>query len=52
MNQYDFHAHKPSANYHKSDIWLLISILLLWGFGLFTIFVCFLFFDNKKHENI
>ncbi|MBO4629505.1 MAG: cell division protein FtsW [Treponema sp.] len=40
MNQYDFYAHKPSANYHKSDIWLLISILLLWGLGLFTIFVC------------
>ncbi len=40
MNQYDFYAHKPSEKYHKSDIWLLISILLLWGFGMFTIFVC------------
>ena len=40
MNQYDFYAHKPSANYHKSDIWFLISVLLLWGLGMFTIFVC------------
>ncbi len=40
MNQYDFYAHKPTANYHKSDIWFLISVLLLWGFGMFTIFVC------------
>ena len=40
MNQYDFYAHKPSGTYHKSDIWLLISMLLLWGLGMFTIFVC------------
>ena len=40
MNQYDFYAHRPSERYHKSDIWLLVSILLLWGFGMFTIFVC------------
>ena len=40
MNQYDFYAHKPSEKYHKCDIWLLVSILLLWGFGMFTIFVC------------
>ena len=40
MNQYDFYAHRPSERYHKSDIWLLVSMLLLWGFGMFTIFVC------------
>ena len=40
MNQYDFYAHKPSENYHKSDIWLLISIILLWGLGMFTALVC------------
>ena len=40
MNQYDFYAHKPSEKYHKSDIWFLISVLLLWGLGMFTIFVC------------
>jgi len=40
IQQYDFYAHKPSEKYHKSDIWFLISVLLLWGFGMFTIFVC------------
>ncbi|MBP5603708.1 MAG: cell division protein FtsW [Treponema sp.] len=40
MTQYDFYAHKPAEKYHKSDIWLFISILLLWGLGMFTIFVC------------
>ena len=40
MNQYDFYAHKPAENYHKCDIWLLISILLLWGLGMFTALVC------------
>ncbi len=40
MSQYDFYAHKPTGAYHKSDIWLLISMLLLWGLGMFTIFVC------------
>ena len=40
MTQYDFYAHKPAEKYHKSDVWLFISILLLWGLGMFTIFVC------------
>ncbi len=40
MNQYDFYAHKPAEKYHKCDIWLLISILLLWGLGMFTVMVC------------
>ena len=40
MSQYDFYAHKPTGAYHQSDIWLLISMLLLWGLGMFTIFVC------------
>ena len=40
MNQFTFYANKPSQEYHKADIWLLASILLLWGFGIFTLFVC------------
>lgn len=39
-NQYTFVARKPNAAYHKSDIGFLVAVLLLWGFGLFTIFVC------------
>ena len=40
MNQFNFYANKPSQNYNKIDMWLLASILLLWGFGIFTLFVC------------
>ena len=40
MNQHDFYAHKPAEKYHKCDIWLLITMLLLWGLGMFTALVC------------
>ena len=39
-NQFTFYAHKPLEKYHKSDIGFLVSVVLLWGFGLFTLFVC------------
>lgn len=41
MNKdYSFAAHKPIQNYHKCDIGFLVCVLLLWGFGLFTLFFC------------
>ena len=40
MNQFTFYANKPSQKYNKVDMWLLASMLLLWGFGIFTLFVC------------
>ena len=40
MNQFTFYANKPSQSYNKIDIWLLGSILLLWGLGIFTLYVC------------
>lgn len=40
LNQYDFYAHKPGQTYHKCDIGFLIAFFLLWGLGMFTIFVC------------
>lgn len=40
MNQFTFYANKPSEDYHKVDMWLFASILLLWGLGIFTLFVC------------
>ena len=39
MSGFTFYAAKPIENYHKVDPWLLISIVLLWGFGIFTLFV-------------
>jgi len=40
MNQFTFYANKPSEGYHRVDMWLLASMLLLWGLGIFTLFVC------------
>jgi len=40
MSQFTFYANKPSENYHKIDMGLLASMLLLWGTGIFTLFVC------------
>ena len=40
MNQFTFYANKPSQNYNKVDIWLLGSVLLLWGLGIFTLYIC------------
>lgn len=37
---YNFYAFKPSEKYHKCDVVFLISVILLWGFGLFTVFFC------------
>ena len=39
MSQFTFYAKRPCENYHKIDMWLLVSMLLLWGLGLFTLFV-------------
>lgn len=40
MGQFNFYANKPSQNYHKADFWFLLSFLLLWGLGIFTLFAC------------
>ena len=40
MSEFNFYAKKPSENYHKVDMWLVVSILLLWGLGIFTLFAC------------
>lgn len=37
---YFFYASKPGKPCHKSDVWFLISTLLLWGLGIFTLFIC------------
>lgn len=36
---FNFYANKPVEKYHKIDLWLLGSILLLWGVGVFTLFI-------------
>lgn len=40
MAHFMFQADRPSQNYHKVDMTLFASVLLLWGLGIFTLFVC------------
>ena len=40
MKQFTFYANKPSQKYNQIDIWLLGSMLLLWGLGIFTLYIC------------
>lgn len=42
MNHYNFNAQRPQNGngYYRCDIGFLIAVLLLWGVGLFTMFVC------------
>lgn len=40
MEGYSFYAKRPGETYHKSDMWFFVSVLLLWGLGIFTLFVC------------
>lgn len=49
MDEFTFYAAKPTENYHKMDMWLLISILLLWGLGIFTLFFCSQGFADRMY---
>ena len=51
MSGFTFYAAKPIENYHKIDTWLLISIVLLWGFGIFTLFVSTQNFGTKMFND-
>ncbi|MCQ2596775.1 MAG: putative lipid II flippase FtsW [Treponema sp.] len=37
---YNFNADTPLERYKKSDIGFLITMILLWGLGIFTLFFC------------
>ncbi len=40
MASFSFKADRPVDSYHTSDILFIISVLLLWGLGIFTLYVC------------
>ncbi len=40
MSNFAFKADRPVGTYNKSDILFVISVLLLWGLGIFTLYVC------------
>ncbi len=40
VNTYSFNADTPLEKYRKSDMGFLIAVVLLWGLGIFTLFIC------------
>lgn len=48
---FTLYANRPVENYHKIDIWLLVSILLLWGLGIFTLYISSQDFAIRRFHN-
>lgn len=48
---FSFNAERPLEKYRKSDLGFLISVILLWGVGIFTLFVCSQSEGMRKFEN-
>lgn len=48
MKDYSFVPEHSSENYRKSDTSFIISVILMWGIGIFTLFVCSSFNANDK----
>lgn len=40
FNNYSFNAERPLEKYKKSDISFLLSVIIMWGIGIFTLFFC------------
>ncbi len=51
MESFTFYANKPSENYHKIDMLLFVTIILLWGLGIFTLFICSQRYGNTRFSN-
>lgn len=51
MESFTFYANKPSENYHKVDMLLFVTIILLWGLGIFTLFICSQRYGNTRFSN-
>ena len=40
MPRYAFQADRPIDKYSKSDVFFMVAVLLLWGLGMTTLFIC------------
>ncbi len=54
MSEYRFFPERPVKNYRKSDAVFIVCTLLLWGLGIFTLYICTpnvaeRFFGNKNY---
>ncbi|MCR4735833.1 MAG: putative lipid II flippase FtsW [Treponema sp.] len=51
MLHYSFAADRPVEKYHKSDLGFFIGLLLLWGLGIFAMFVCSQNYATRAFNN-
>jgi len=54
MGNYTFYAERPVDKYRKGDLIFIVTVLLLWGLGIFTLYICTpntaaRLFDNKYY---
>lgn len=40
MSGYNFYPAKPISDYKRSDLGLIVSVILFWGIGMCTLYVC------------
>ena len=40
MESYSFYADRPLEQYNKGDTAFIVSVILLWGLGIFTLYAC------------
>ncbi len=40
MDNFTFYAERPNDSYRRTDPFFIVSVLLLWGLGIFTSFFC------------
>ncbi len=40
MGGYNFYPAKPISDYKRSDLGLIVSVIILWGIGMCTLYIC------------
>ena len=51
MADYNFVPERSSVIYRKSDTSFIISVILMWGIGMFTLLVCSANYGKATHDN-
>ncbi|MDE5799346.1 MAG: FtsW/RodA/SpoVE family cell cycle protein, partial [Treponemataceae bacterium] len=51
MSRFTFFAERPVASYRKADTALVVMVLLLWGIGLATLYICSSGFGQRAFGN-
>ena len=51
MGDFTFYPGNPGVDYNKTDFKFILSVLLLWGLGIFTLLVCTLDYAQRMFGN-